>query len=123
MTKYVATFRAEFDADDDVTAAIIADQIRLNGSQDLDEEEGDDLECTQVTSQALDLRPEELLEHLKRSRDLLIKTRIKQCFNLAQDLDKILYALEFREDPGFVMGSYDYGRFMDHALTLLEERS
>lgn len=122
MNKYVSTFRAVFEAEDDVAAAIISDQIRLNASQDLDEEEGDTFECTQTTSQALDLQPEELIEQLKRTRNLLIKTRIKQCFNLAQDLDKIMYALQFRDDPSFTMGGYDYAKFMDQALDILNDK-
>jgi hypothetical protein len=123
MNRYVSTFRAVFEAEDDVAAAVISDQIRLNAEVDLDTEDGDTFECTQTTSNALELMPEELFERLKLARNLLINTRIKQCFHLAQDLDKIVYALQFRNDsPDFTMSGYDYGKFMDVAMTILEER-
>jgi hypothetical protein len=119
MPKYVSTFRAVYEAEDDVAAAIIADQIRLNAEQDLDEDE-DTFECSQTTSNALDLSPDETISQLKRARNLLIKTRIKQCYELARELDRVIYALPYRDEPSFTMGGYDYGNFMDLTLAILE---
>jgi hypothetical protein len=113
MPRHVATFRAVFDAENDVHAAVIADQIRVNGSEDLDLEEGDTFECTQVTSNQLELLPDELFNQLNRCRNLLIKTRIKECFNLARELDMQIYALRYRDSPDFTMSGYSYGDFMD----------
>lgn len=113
MPRHVATFRAVFDAENDVHAAVIADQIRVNGSEDLDPEEGDTFECTQITSNQLELTPDEVLTQLGRCRNLLIKTRIKECFNLARDLDMQMYALKFRDSSDFTMSGYSYGDFMD----------
>lgn len=118
--RYVATLRAVFDAEDEVEAIFIADQIRLNGFQDLDEDDGDILDVTQVTSNSLELSPEETLTQLKRARNLLIKTRIRQCYELAKELDQQLYALEHRADSDFSMAGYDYGKFMEIAEAILQ---
>lgn len=113
MPRYVATFRAVYDAPDDVHAAMVADQIRLNGSEDLDPDEGDTFEVTQVTSNQLELQPEEVISQLKRARNLLIRTKIKQCYELARELDQQIYALRFRDSPDFTMSGYSFGEFMD----------
>ncbi len=124
MPRYVSTFRAVYDASDDVEAMIIADQIRANGEVDLDEDEGDTFECTQTTSNTLEIQPAESLTILRKARNLLIKTRIKQCFIQARELDQMIYALQFRDAPEFTMAGYSYGDFMDltsRILTLGEE--
>jgi hypothetical protein len=127
MPRYIATLRATYDAEDEVEAIFIADQIRLNGEQDLDTdedlldegEEVDTLEVTQITDNGLNLTPDEALSVFRHARNLLIKTRIKQCFDLAREFDRTIYALENREIEGFSMRSYDYGRFMDLAESIL----
>jgi len=111
--KYVATLRALFQAQDDATAVFIADKIRENGAVDLEEDEGDSLDVSQVTSSGLDLTPDETIVVLKKARNLLIKTRIKQCYNLAKDLDKVIHSLLVKENPEIVYGTYSHGDFMD----------
>jgi len=119
--RFVSTFRATYDADNDVEAAIVADQIRLNAEQDLEAEDGDTFECTQTTSNALELTPDEVLSQFRRTRNLLIKTRIKECYNLARELDQMIFVLQFRDQPSFTIGSYDYGKFMDLTIAILEK--
>lgn len=119
--RYVATLRAVYDADDEVEAIFIADKIKENGGVDLDEEEGDTLEVTQVTNNSLDISPEETLAHLRLSRDLLIRTRIKQCYELARQIDEMAYALEHRRDPDFDLSGYDYSEMLEITERILSE--
>lgn len=112
MIRCVATLRAVFDATDEVEAVFIADKICENGQRDFDEE-NDILEVTQVTSNHLDITPEETLVQLRRARNLLIKTRIRDCYMLAKELDQQIYALAHRGAADFAMAGYDYGEFMD----------
>jgi hypothetical protein len=121
MPKYVATLRAVYEAEDDVGAVFIADQIRVNGERDLDDEDGDVLDVTQVTSNQLDLTPEETITQLRRARNLLVKTRIKECYNLAKELDQQIYALSHRSAGEFAMAGYDFADFMDLAQSILVE--
>lgn len=118
MPRYVSTFRAVYDAEDEVQAIYIADQIRLNGSQDLDEDDGDDLVVTQTTSNALDLDPEEVLVKLRQCRNLLIKTRVRPAFEQARELDKLIYMLGHKSDE-FPLAGYKYGDFMDICEAIL----
>lgn len=120
MPRYITTLRAVYNAEDDVEAIYIAEQIRSNGASDLDEEDGDSLDVTQTTSNAIDLSPEETINQLRLARNLLIRTRIKQCFYLAKELDQTLYALIHRDESGFSMGGYSHGDFMDLALKVLD---
>lgn len=119
MPRFVATLRAIYDAQDEVEAIYVADQIRLNGMQDLDEDDGDVLDVTQVTSNELNLSPEETVVQLKRARNLLIRTRIRDCYHLARELDVQIYALAHRLDSDFSMGGYNYGDFVDLAEAIL----
>lgn len=117
--KYVATLRAVYEADDDATAVFIADKIRENGIADMQEDEGDSLDVTQVTNSGLDLTPDETLSVLRKARNLLIKTRIKQCYAQAKELDRTIYALSIRENPNIAMGTYSHGNFMDLCEAIL----
>lgn len=122
MPQYVSTFRAVYDAADDVAAAVIAEQVRENGAQDLDEEEGDSFECTQTTSNAIHLSPEEILDRLRGARNLLINTRVRIYFELAREVDKAVHLLQSTEPPEVAMGTYDYGKFMDLAQQILIDK-
>lgn len=113
MSKYCATFRAVYDADDETSAAIIADQIRLNAESDLDTDEGDEVECTQVTSNGLHLTPDELMVLLRKTRNALIKTRWRPAYDEARELDRMIYSLGHGEEPAFAMAGYNHGDFMD----------
>jgi hypothetical protein len=119
MPKYVATLRAVYDADDDVTAIFMADQIRVNGEQDLDDDDGNSLEVTQVTSMEVDLEPDEIITQLRHTRNILIKTRIKECFAEARQLDMLVHMLQHRHEPAIAMAGYDYSTFMDVAEAIL----
>lgn len=121
MPRFVSTFRATYDAADEVSADVIADQICLNAASDLDEEEGDTFECTQTTSNALDITPEELMTLLRKARNALIRTRWRPAYELAREFDRIIYALQFRDDPRFTASGYDFGHFMDLAERILNK--
>ena len=115
MPTFVATLRAIYSAEDEVTAALIADKIRENGSQELndDEDSDDQLWVTQVTSNVLDISPEESITLFKKARNALIKTRIRQCLEMAREFDKMIYTLEHRSEQGFELANYDYTEFIE----------
>lgn len=120
MPKFIATFRAMYEAEDDVAAILAADIIRENGAAELDE--GGELIVTQVTSSLIEVAPEESIIHFERSRDLLIKTRIRQCFDMAREFDKMIYVLRHRNEQDFNLANYDYGAFMDRVEELLIQK-
>ena len=117
--QYVATLRAFFKADDEVEAIFIADQIKVNGEKDLEEEEGDELTVTQVTRIGVGYTPEEICNVVKHCRNVLIRTRVKRCFETARELDQLAWALEHGDTEMFGMAGYDYAKFMDVAEEIL----
>lgn len=111
---WVATLRAVFRAEDEVTAILIADKIKENGEKDLEPDDGDTLDVTQVTQNLLQLSPLDTLHLLRRARNQLIRTRVKEFYDVARELDKCVFMLANRSerDAGFELAGYDYGGFM-----------
>lgn len=122
--KYVATFRAVYVADDEVEAALIADTVAENGKRDLEEDEGDTLDVTQVI-QISDYRhvtPQETLLTLKKARNTLLRTRFKDCYDFAQTLDKVVHYLSYNLAPNEPFAPpYDFGQFLEIAHQVLRE--
>jgi hypothetical protein len=117
---YIATLRAVYRASDDVEAIMIADQIKVNGEADL--EEGDSLDVTQVTQNTLVLSAAEVTSFLRRARNLLIRTRVQYCYDVAREVDKCIFMLDNRSERevGIEFAGYDWGKFLDIAKEVLD---
>jgi hypothetical protein len=121
--KYVATFRAVYEAEDEVEAMLIADTIEQNGKRDLEEEEGDTLDVTQVMAfkDAKNITPQETLFALRKARNVLIRVRFKDCYLLAQELDKVIHYMSHNMEPNEAYAPpYDYGNFLEIAHGILK---
>ena len=121
--KYLATLRCTFDADDEVEAKLIAMEIGENAGHDL--ENDDTVDVTQIIPITLtqEVEPAELVNQLRHSRDLLIKTRIAQCWDLASWIDKTAWILEHRTEATFDLANYDHGAIFDRADELLGRKT
>lgn len=116
---YVATLRVTYKAEDDVEAQLIAELARERAESELDtEEDEDEVILTQVTCFEASVEPRELLDRLLRARNDLVRTRYKECFDLARELDRLCDALQKRLLPEEVT-DYDFGRFMEVATAIL----
>ena len=112
--------RLSFQAEDEVEAKIICDELESVIAHQLEDDESAEAGVTQLLPfGSAGLSPQETVEQLRRSRDLLILTRISQCFDLARELDKVAWVLEHRNEETFDLASYDWGSFMDRVNTLL----
>lgn len=119
---YVATIRLTYTATDDVEAQMIAELARERAESELDtEEDQDEAILTQVTCFALQVEPSELLVRLAQTRNDLIRTRYRECFELARELDRLADALKKRLLPHEVT-NYDFGRFMEVAEAILQKK-
>jgi hypothetical protein len=118
---YIATLRAVFKAPSEVDAIMIADQIRQNGERDLELDDGDTIEVSQVTATATDISPQEVLILLKRARNICIKTKFRFGFETGQEIDKLVHILahHFENNAGYELSDYSYGDFMDTAKEVL----
>lgn len=112
---WIATLRAVYRAEDEVEAIMVADQIKVNGEKDLDPDDGDTLDVTQVTQNLLALSPQETVQLLRRARNQLIRTRVKDCLDVARELDKSIFMLANRSEgnAGYELAGYDYASFME----------
>src|SRR2546427_1877584 len=84
-------------------------------------DEDDTVDVTQVIPLELPgrIEPAEIVELMRRCRDVLIMTRIVQCFDLARELDKTAWVLEHRQEESFDISGYDYAGVFDRADELL----
>jgi len=120
MRQFVATLRTMFDAEDEMEAVLVANELQEAVAEKLDED--DTVDVTQVIpieTMSGHVEPTELVEQMYRCRDLLIKTRIVQCYDLAGWLDKTAWILEHRQEATFDITGYDHGRMLDKANVLL----
>lgn len=120
-TSYVATLRLAYQAEDDIEAHLIADLARERAESEFDTVDSDDeVLLTQVTNFAAAVEPRELLTRLTLTRNDLIRTRYKECYDLARELDRLADALQKRLMPEEV-ADYDFGKFPEVARLILIE--
>lgn len=116
---YIGTIRCVIEAEDELEARLEMNEIVEAGAELLDEHETIDI--TQIMPVEIQgaIEPAEMVEQLRRARDMLIKTRIVQCFELAREIDKTAWILEHRTEETFDLSGYDWGAFMDLTNSLL----
>lgn len=113
MSVFIATYRATFAADSDVEAAVIAEQIRQNAELDLDTaEDGDEVIQTQLTESAIAVAPQEVIIRLIQVRNDLIKMKVKDCWELAEAINRLVHALKQSLTVDDAVVSYDHSSFM-----------
>lgn len=121
LVPHVATIRCVINTETEVDAIVAADKLQEACMELLDEEDGDEVHVTQVTSMSSNLQPEETILVLVKARNALIRTRIKQCFHEAQELDRIIFALRRRQENEMDVVQYDYSSFISTAEAILNK--
>lgn len=115
---FIGTLRIFIHTDTEVEAVLATSEITDLVEDFLDDEDGDKAELTQLTQFTTDVEPSETLTILAHARNVLIKTRIKDCFDMAQSLDQMIHSLRYREASG-LLPPYDYSGFMETANDIL----
>lgn len=118
--KFMATLRVTFGAETPVDAHLVGFEITEAVGNML--EDGDTVDVTQIIPLTLaheNISPEEMVSQLHRTIDLLIKTKIIQCFEQAKELHKTAWILEHRREEHFDLSGYDYGAFYDRMEELI----
>lgn len=117
--RYIATLRLTYA----VETALDAQMVGIEATELLSNkllEDGDTCDITQIIPMSLEnVTPEEMVQQLRRSVDLLIKTKIVQCVDLARELHKTAWILEHRREDNFDVSGYDYGSFNDRIEEIL----
>lgn len=118
MELYIATLRVFVYDHSEVEAAITVDECIDLVEDYLEPEDGDRVELTQLTPFRTDVEPSELLVIILRARNALVRTRIKECWDLARSIDQLAHSLKYRDTSG-MLPSYDYGTFIEVAKRIL----
>lgn len=113
MRQYTAVLKAVFEAPSDVDAILIAENVRELGLAVLSQEDDDSIDVVDVSPTLL-LKYDriELVRVMRKTRNMLIATRIRQCFDLAREIDKTAWILDHRAEEHFDVTGYNYGDFM-----------
>ena len=114
---FLMAFRAVVLCEDEVEAQMVAEVIRSEGEKHLEEEDGDELFIAQVTKFTAAVEPIELVDRLTRARNDLVKTRMKECWDVAKELDVVIWGLRRGMDP--MLSTYNHGNFIDVATSIL----
>ena len=118
---FIQTLRVFINSPTEVDADIAGQEIVDLIEEYIDPEDGDRVESTQLTSFESDVEPDEQLIILARARNTLIRTRIKQCFDLAKEVDYTMHALRHRDDGSGFIPPYSHGDFMLIAKSILQD--
>lgn len=121
LLPYVGTLRVIVFAADEVEATLTMDTLQQESEKLLDDEDGDAVLTTQIIPFTTEVSPEEIITILKRARNALIKTRMKECWNTARELDMNICALSARIDPEFPP-VYDYSRLLELTDRILNKK-
>lgn len=119
--QFIGTMRVVLNVEDEVEATLTMDRLRSECEDLLDEEDGDEVLVTQITAFTTDVAPEEVLTIFRRARNALIRTRVKECVDLAGWLDRVIYQFAQSQDPS-MPAQYDYGRMMDFLTRILNNK-
>jgi hypothetical protein len=115
--QYIATLRCIYYAEDDISASIIANACAERAAIGFDREEQEDVKVTSVDAMSLQsLRPEEAASKLDAARNILIKTRARDAFEVAKLLDQ--FAWHMRHGS---LADFDYGHIFQVADALLKK--
>lgn len=119
---YVATFRVTLVEDSEVGANLVVESLRDKMMETLDEEEGDSVVVTQIIPFSLQhiRTPQEICDVLRRDRNILIATKIKELWDIARSLDQTIHILETGSDQ---LIDYNYTRFLELAEQIFRGES
>lgn len=118
LQRFIGTMRVVLNVQDELEATLTMDRLQTECGGLLDEEDGDEVIITQTTPFTTDVSPEEVLTIFRRARNALIRTRMKECFDIARSLDMVIYNLATQQDPT-MSATYDYSRMMDFLERIL----
>lgn len=118
---FLGTMRVVLNVEDEIEATLTMDRLRQECEDLLDEEDGDEVLVTQIAPFNTDVSPEELLAIFRRARNGLIRTRVKECYDVAAALDQVIYGLATQQDPTMPV-QYDYSRMMDFLTRILKHK-
>jgi hypothetical protein len=119
LIPHIATLRCIINTADEVEAVLAADKLQAACEELLEPEDGDEVVVTQVTSMTTNVEPAETMVILRRARNALIRTRIRDCYDMAREFDKMIWILDHRSAGEHALAGYDYSHLLEVADEIL----
>lgn len=120
MPKYIATYRVVFEARDDADSVLIADTVQRAIEGRLEPEDGDSVELIECIDFSFQPTLAGTTDVLRKARNMLLRTRTRQGYYLAEELDKFAYQLDHSIDERMGTPGYDFGRITEIAAQVLK---
>ena len=114
MPEYLAVLHAYINADDYISAIGSADDLKIGMEQRLlDTDQGEAVDVVQTIPTEEPPTPSAQLTQLRRARNILLRTKSKDGYDLARALDLKIHELHVRLDPEMSLVSYDWSKFIE----------
>lgn len=111
--KFIAFAQIYLDSEDYISAITEADDIKIAIERDLlDADLDESVDIIEVVDIAEKPSPVNELMNLRRARNVLIRHRSKDSYEMARSLDEIIHARSKLLEPEQARGSYDYSNMM-----------
>lgn len=119
MPDFTAVLHAHLQAEDEVAAILAADDVKIALEQSiLDEDE--DVDVVQVIPMVEDPSPIANVKQLRRARNILIRTRTREAWDIAQQLHQFIHAFANRMTDEEARITYDYSSWLSTAKDVLD---
>ena len=120
---FVGTLRIVFTAKDYAEAFIVAEDLREAAEVNMDTDEGDHVDLTQLTDNPLEITPDETLIVLRQARNQLIRTRVRWAVDQARELDRSiwLFANRAESEPDYVK-PYPHHKFLEVMKSIIQDK-
>lgn len=114
MPNYLAVAHIYLKSEDQVTAIAEADDVKLAIERDLlDPDEGEVVDIVEVIDTEENPVPTAAITQLRRARNILLRTRTKDGYDVARSIDEFAHMLSTKlVSTDESRASYDYGNLM-----------
>lgn len=128
MSKFVATFRVVFDEDSEVQAGVTMEALAIEMEQymeiDSEDPESGDVTMTQLVNFGEPTKRTDLVNDLRRIRNVLIATKHSESFDVAKMMDMLAWRYEEMMSPAFELNpQYDHTHFLEIAQAVFQGKS
>lgn len=112
MPNYTAVMHLYLRSDDYVSAIAEADDVKLAVEKIVEADIGEGMDVVEIVEADEEPIASGSIMQLRRARNILIRTKYKEAYDLARSLDEMCHVLATRVDPTMVAGTYDYSNLM-----------
>lgn len=119
---YISILHCYHREESDLHAIIAADDIKVSLEREI-LDDGDSVDIIQTIPLDVDPIASASIIQLRRSRNILIRTRTKENYDLARAIDQAAHTLAWRLDPENELVHYDWSKFMQVCTEVMQGKN